>query len=188
MLDIQTGQKDRTNANNSVENIIDFTQDPLSPYAKKEFSLLNVPIVKGLIKFPSIIIPDETPIEAVDRLDILFNRTILVLSRNIPHDPCWIYYWSTDVDGYARHNPSKLTEPEKGFRSDSHLVHRWVYQYLFMPKGILELNNEPSKSTNSSSSTSSDWLSSHISCVFFGCATLQVLPLCSILCIVSFYL
>ena len=142
MLDIQTGQQDRTNANNSVENIIDFTQDPLSPYAKKEFSLLNVPIVKGLIKFPSIIIPDETPIEAVDRLDILFNRTILVLSRNIPHDPCWIYYRSTDLDGYARHNPSKLTEPEKGFRSDSHLVHRWVYQYLFMPKGIPEFLND----------------------------------------------
>ena len=133
---LDTGHQDRTNASFDKENIIAFHQDPLSPYAKEEYSLLNVPIVKGLIKFPSLPIPDATPKYAYERLHKLFARTVRVLSKNIPHIPCWIYTGSCDPDGYARHNPKKLTEVEEGYSSDSALVHRYVYQYLYMPSGI----------------------------------------------------
>ena len=133
---IETGLQDRTNASSVEENIIPFNQDPLSPYVKKEFSLLNIRVKKGMIKFPSIPIPDETPEYAIDRMQKLFDRTIRVLSRNVPHDPCWIFTGATDQWGYARHNPEKITKAEEGYSSDSVLIHRYVYQYLYMPKGL----------------------------------------------------
>ena len=133
---IATGQTDRTNSIIAQEKVIAFNQDPLSPYVKKEYSLLNIPIVNGLIKFPSLPIPDDTPEYAYERLHKLFERTIRVLSVNVPHNPCWVYTGSRDEDGYARHNPKKLTVPEEGYRSDSSLIHSYVYQYLFMPSGL----------------------------------------------------
>ena len=140
---ITTGQTDRTNSIIAQEKVIAFNQDPLSPYVKKEFSLLNIPIVKGLIKFPSLLIPDDTPEYAIERLHKLFERTIRVLSVNVSHNPCWIFIGATDEDGYAKHNPKKITEVENGvMTSDSTMVHRYVYQYLYMPSGIPKFTSD----------------------------------------------
>ena len=140
---LDTGQQDKTNASFNKEKVIAFNQDPLSPYVKKEYSLLNIPIVNGLIKFPSLPIPDDTPEYAYERLHKLFERTIRVLSVNVPHNPCWVYTGSRDEDGYARHNPKKITEVENGvMTSDSTMVHRYVYQYLYMPSGLPKFKSD----------------------------------------------
>ena len=63
------------------------------------------------------------------------NWSVPVLNIQLPNSPCWKYLGTSDPDGYARHNPRTKKLPKEAQRS-SHLLHRFIYQWLFMPQGI----------------------------------------------------
>jgi hypothetical protein len=76
------------------------------------------------LHFLPIPIRHDIPKDLLAHIQKLYNRTVPVLSRIFPTDPCLSWYGATDDDGYAK------AKPHPKYKGSTR-VHRYIWQSCY---------------------------------------------------------
>ena len=76
------------------------------------------------MKFYPIPVRHDIPKDLLSHIQKLYDRTVPVLSRIFPSDPCLMFYGSLDEDGYAK------AKPHPKYKGSTR-VHRYVWQSCY---------------------------------------------------------
>ena len=79
--------------------------------------------VYGMNFYP-IPVRHDIPKDLLAHIQKLYDRTVPVLSRIFPNDPCLMFYGSLDEDGYAK------AKPHPKYKGSTR-VHRYVWQSCY---------------------------------------------------------
>ena len=75
-------------------------------------------------QFYPIPVRHDIPKDLLAHIQKLYDRTVPVLSRIFPNDPCLMFYGSLDDDGYAK------AKPHPNYKGSTR-VHRYVWQSCY---------------------------------------------------------
>jgi hypothetical protein len=98
-------------------------------------SISNLYGIKKIYGDFEIPVPDDCPDVAYKHIQKHLNKSVPLLSREHPDMPCLIHTLKHKPDGYAHHTPPKSAQ-------GSVILSRYIYQYLFYPKGIPTHNSD----------------------------------------------